>query len=52
MILDTPIKEISKKLGVSHQAVYDWKNGKYLPNITKLKKLAKIEKKTIDELLK
>lgn len=52
MKIKTPIKKIAKALGVSTQAVYDWKNGKYLPTIGKLKQLAKLEGTTIDALLK
>lgn len=36
------IEWFSKKMEVSTQAVYDWKNGVSKPNPVKLKKIAKI----------
>lgn len=47
----TDVKIIAKKLGVSHQTVYDWKNGKYLPSISRLQALAKLEGLTVEKLI-
>lgn len=50
--IKTSVKEIAKKLGVSTQAVYAWKLGRFLPSTSRLKKIAKIEGVTIDKLIK
>lgn len=52
MVLKSDVKEIAKKCGVSTQAVYDWKSGKYMPRASKLKIIAKLENTTVDKLFK
>lgn len=47
-----PVLVVAKKLNVSAQSVYAWKRGEFLPKISKLKKLAKLEGVSVDKLLK
>lgn len=44
--------EIAQKLGVSHQAVYKWFNGKSFPSTKNLIKLSKILGVSIEEVIK
>jgi transcriptional regulator with XRE-family HTH domain len=48
----TSLLEIAKKIGVSHQAIYGWRNGKYLPSAKNLRKLVKLKDPMADKLLK
>ncbi len=43
--------EIARKLGVSHQAVYKWFNGKSFPSTKNLMKLSKVMGKTMEEIV-
>lgn len=43
--------ELSKLLGVSHQAVSKWENGECLPDIQILLKLGKVFNQSVEELL-
>lgn len=52
MIIKTPVPIVTKKLNVSFQAVYAWKKNLYLPSLENIKKLAKLEKVTVDKLLR
>lgn len=50
--IKTPVKTVVKKLGVTAQSVYGWKNGSFMPSTSKLVRLAKLEGKTVEQLLK
>jgi transcriptional regulator with XRE-family HTH domain len=43
--------KIAEKLGVSHQSVYDWYNGKTIPTTKNLIELSKILKVPIETVL-
>ncbi|WP_018921740.1 helix-turn-helix transcriptional regulator [Salsuginibacillus kocurii] len=45
-------EELSKKLGVSRQAVYKWESNKGYPDIENLIELSEIFNVTIDEIIK
>jgi len=44
--------EIARKLGVSHQAVYKWFNGKCMPRSDKLLRLSKLLDISPEKLLR
>ena len=44
-------QEIAGILGIRHQTVYNWENGKAIPHPEMLIKVAKLYGTTIDELL-
>ena len=44
--------EIADKIGISHQAVYNWYNGKSLPSLKNMVKLSEILNISIEEILK
>lgn len=46
------VLEVAEKLGVSRQWLYMCEQGKRTPNVKRLKKLARMYGKSIDELVK
>jgi len=45
------VKEVADTIGVTHQSIYGFENGRYMPSINILQKMAQVYGCTMEELL-
>ncbi len=45
------VKEVAEKLGVTHQSIYGFENGRYMPSISILQRMAQCYGCTMEQLL-